>query len=94
MSFDIFSLSIVCQRKRVSSTSYPDLKVLRLFSNSELSYLTHTDRTFFLLQEYGIKYNENEYFGIKLTDGMYDEDNVKYFKVFDPKNYLKSKLYL
>ena len=61
-------------------------------SNPELSYLTHTDRTFFLLQEYGIKYNENEYFGIKLTDGMYDEDNVKYFKVFDPKNYLKSNI--
>ena len=61
-------------------------------SNSDLSYLTHTDRTFFLLQEYGIKYNENEYFGIKLTDGMYDEDNVKYFKVFDPKNYLKSNI--
>ena len=61
-------------------------------SNSELSYLTHTDRTFFLLQEYGITTNENEYFGIKLTDGMYDEDNVKYFKVFDPKNYLKSNI--
>jgi hypothetical protein len=61
-------------------------------SNSELSYLTHTDRTFFLLQEYGITYNENEYFGIKLTDGMYDEDNVKYFKVYDPKNYLKSNI--
>lgn len=61
-------------------------------SNSELSYLTHTDRTFFLLQEYGIAYNENEYFGIKLTDGMYDEDNVKYFKVYDPKNYLKSNI--
>lgn len=60
-------------------------------SNSDLSYLTHTDRTFFLLQEYGIKYNENEYFGIKLTDGMYDEDNVKYFKVFDPKKLLKIK---
>ena len=61
-------------------------------SNSELSYLTHTDRTFFLLQEYGITTNENEYFGIKLTDGMYDEDNVKYFKVFDPKNYLKCNI--
>lgn len=23
---------------------------------------------------------------------MYDEDNVKYFKVFDPKNYLKSNI--
>jgi hypothetical protein len=60
--------------------------------NSELSYLTHTDRTFFLLQEYGIKYNEKEYFGIKLTDGMYDEDNVKYYKVFDVSKYLKSNI--
>jgi hypothetical protein len=61
-------------------------------SNPELSFLTHTDRTFFLLQEYGIKYNETEYFGIKLTDGMYDEDNVKYYKVFDTSKYLKSNI--
>lgn len=61
-------------------------------SNPELSYLTHTDRTFFLLQEYGIKYNENEYFGIKLTDGLYDEDNEKYYKVFDTSKFLKSNI--
>ena len=61
-------------------------------SNPELSYLTHTDRTFFLLQEYGIKYNENEYFGIKLTDGMYDEDNVKYLKTFDIKKAQRSNI--
>jgi hypothetical protein len=61
-------------------------------SNPDLSFLTHTDRTFFLLQEYGIKYNETEYFGIKLTDGMYDEDNVKYYKVFDTSKYLKSNI--
>jgi hypothetical protein len=60
--------------------------------NTELSYLTHTDRTFFLLNKYGIQYNENEYFGIKLTDGMYDEDNVKYYKVFDVSKYLKSNI--
>jgi hypothetical protein len=60
--------------------------------NKELSYLTHTDRTFFLLQKYGITYSENEYFGIKLTDGMYDEDNVKYYKVFDVSKYLKTNI--
>lgn len=60
--------------------------------NTELSYLTHTDRTFFLLQKYGVQYVENEYFGIKLTDGMYDEDNVKYYKVFDVSKYLKSNI--
>lgn len=61
-------------------------------SNEELTYMTHTDRTFFLLNKYGIQYSENEYFGIKLTDGMYDDDNVKYYKVFDVKKYLKSNI--
>lgn len=60
--------------------------------NTDLSYLSHTDRTFFLLNVYGVQYNENEYFGIKLTDGMYDEDNVKYYKVFDVSKYLKSNI--
>jgi hypothetical protein len=60
--------------------------------NSNNSYMAITDRTFFLLNRYGIQYNENEYFGIKLTDGMYDEDNVKYYKVFDVSKYLKSNI--
>ena len=52
-------------------------------SNTEVSFMTHTDRTFFLLSQYGIQYNEKEFFGIKLTDGIYDEDNMKYLKTFD-----------
>ena len=36
--------------------------------------------------------SENEYFGIKLTDGLYDEDNEKYFKVYDTSKYLKSNI--
>ena len=60
--------------------------------NSDLSYLTATDRTFLLLNNYGVKFTENEYFGIKLTDGMYDEDNVKYYKVFDTSKYLKTNI--
>lgn len=58
-------------------------------SNPNLSYLSHTDRTFFLLNKYGVQYNEVEYFGIKLTDGVFDEDNVKYYKVYDTSKYLK-----
>jgi len=60
--------------------------------NTELSYLTATDRTFLLLNNYGVQFTENEYFGIKLTDGMYDEDNVKYYKVFDVSKYLKTNI--
>jgi hypothetical protein len=52
-------------------------------TNTDNVYMTLTDRTFFTLQDYGIRISEKEYFGIKLTDGMYDEDNQKYLKVFD-----------
>jgi len=61
-------------------------------SNEKLHHMTHTDRTFFTLQNYGIKISEKEFFAIKLTDGLYDEDNEKYLKVFDPKKAQKSNL--
>ena len=51
--------------------------------NEDNAFMSITDRTFFTLQDYGIKYNENEYFGIKLTDGIFDDDNVKYYKTYD-----------
>jgi hypothetical protein len=61
--------------------------------NSENVYMTLTDRTFFLLNQYGIQYNEKEYFGIKLTDGMYDEDNQKYLKTYQDIDTIKTPLY-
>jgi len=60
--------------------------------NPDNVYMTLTDRTFFTLQHYGIKISEKEYFAIKLTDGMYDEDNVKYLKVFDNTKSLRFNL--
>jgi len=61
-------------------------------SNDELHHMTHTDRTMFTLQQYGIAVSEKEYFGMKLTDGLYDEDNTKYLKVYDVKKAVKSNL--
>ena len=46
--------------------------------NEKNSFMAINDRTLFTLSKYGIAINENEYFGIKLTDGLYDEDNEKY----------------
>ncbi len=60
--------------------------------NTNIPYMSLTDRTFFTLNHYGIQYDENEYFGIKLTDGMYDEDNEKYLKVYDITKYLRSRM--
>ena len=60
--------------------------------NEKNSFMAITDRTLFTLSQYGITLNENEYFGIKLTDGLYDEDNEKYYKVYDTSKYLKSNI--
>ena len=54
--------------------------------------MTLTDRTMFTLQNYGITYSESEYFGMKLTDGLYDEDNEKYLKVYDINKRMRFKL--
>jgi hypothetical protein len=32
--------------------------------NDDISYMTHTDRTFYLLSQYDLKYSEKEFFGI------------------------------
>ena len=61
-------------------------------ANPELHHMTHTDRTIFVLQHYGITFSEAEYFGMKLTDGLYDEDNMKYLKVFDISKRMKYKI--
>jgi hypothetical protein len=60
--------------------------------NNKNSFMAITDRTLYTLSLYGIVISENEYFGIKLTDGLYDEDNEKYFKVYDTSKYLKSNI--
>lgn len=61
--------------------------------NPELPWLNHTDKTFVLLSQYGIKLNENEYWGIKLTDGLYDEDNKKYLMVYDKTKQVPSHIH-
>ncbi len=60
--------------------------------NTEDVFMTLTDRTMFTLQHYGIVYSEAEYFGMKLTDGLYDEDNEKYLKVYDVNKRMRFKL--
>jgi hypothetical protein len=57
--------------------------------NPNVTFMSITDRTFFTLNHYGITYNEKEYFGIKLTDGMFDEDNEKYYRTYDTSKFLK-----
>ena len=61
-------------------------------NNPELPFMDLTDRTFLTLNDYGLTHTSNEWFGIRLTDGMYDEANIKYLKTFNPDNTLRSNI--
>jgi hypothetical protein len=55
----------------------------RLFNlNPNLKFMEISDRTFFLLQHFDIKYTENEMLGIRLADGVFAETNKPYYMVF------------
>ena len=54
--------------------------------NPNVTWMNVTDRTHYLLQSEGIKVSRNEYIGIHLTDGMYEEKNKGYLVSFD-KNF-------
>ena len=47
--------------------------------NTLCSYMEVPDRSLFLLQQNGISYSENEFFAIKLHDGMYADSNKSYY---------------
>ena len=60
--------------------------------NPDLSYMTVTDRALFILQHFGIKMSELEYIGLRLTDGLYEEANKKYYITYSPGNTLKTNI--
>ena len=60
--------------------------------NGELSYMTVTDRAIFLLGHFQIPMSENEYIGLRLTDGLYEEANKSYYISYNPAWQLKSNI--
>ena len=61
-------------------------------TNPNLNYMDHTLRTFFLLNHFGVKCSEEEWLGIQLTDGLYDENNKKYYITYNKDQTLKTPL--
>ena len=51
-----------------------------------------TDRALFLLQHFGISMSENEYIGLMLTDGLYEEANKSYYVSYSPGRQLKTNI--
>jgi hypothetical protein len=60
--------------------------------NPELYYMDVTDRALWLLNQYGIKYSQNEMLGIKLADGLYNEATKKFFVNYTEGGELKTEL--
>ena len=61
-------------------------------TNTDIPNMRVPDRALFLLQHFGVKCSVNETLAIKLADGLYDEANAYYMKVFDAKRSLKNHL--
>ena len=60
--------------------------------NGNLQFMTVTDRALFLLQHFGISMSENEYIGLMLTDGLYEEANKSYYIGYSPDRALKTNI--
>ena len=60
--------------------------------NTEIDNMRVTDRALFILQHFGVKVNMKETLAIKVSDGLYDEANTYYMKVFDASRSLKNHM--
>ena len=61
-------------------------------NNPDLNFMTAPDRGIWILNQFGITITQNEFIGIKLTDGMYDDGNIQYLKTFANEKKLKSNM--
>lgn len=60
--------------------------------NPKLPFQLIPDRSLFILQSLNIPVSENEYLGIKLHDGLYEEANKAYLISFKPESRLRTVL--
>jgi len=60
--------------------------------NEDLTYMEVADRSLFLLQEFGVPYNQNEFIAIKVHDGLYNDGNKSYLIGWSDYKSLRSNL--
>ena len=60
--------------------------------DKRLHYMTVTDRSVWLLNQFDIKMSEVEYLALRLTDGMYEKANREYFMGYGENKNLKTNL--
>ena len=65
----------------------------KLYTNNPANaFMTVPDRSLKLLADRGISVSDNEWFGIKLHDGLYEEANKPYYINFNPESALRTNL--
>ena len=60
--------------------------------NTKVPFASVPDRGLFMLQSHGIQYSFNEMLAIQTHDGLYDDANAKYLKVFMPEQKPRTSL--
>ena len=60
--------------------------------NPKIEYMTVTDRALWLLQHFGVSMTQNEFIGLRLTDGMYEEANKSYYVAYQQERQLRSNI--
>lgn len=60
--------------------------------NPELPFMLIQDRSLYILQKFGIELTHNEYLGIRLHDGIYDDSNKAYFISHNPDSKMKTNI--
>ena len=60
--------------------------------NPKIEYMTVTDRALWLLQHFGVSMTQNEFIGLRLTDGMYEEANKSYYVAYQPERQLRANI--
>lgn len=60
--------------------------------NSQIPNMAIQDRSLYLLQSFNITCSHNEWLGIKIHDGMYDDANHPYLSSFSLKNKIRTNL--
>lgn len=60
--------------------------------NPEINFMKTSERSLFLLQQIGVKISQEEYLGIRLHDGLYEEGNKGYYIAYSDEYRLRSNL--
>ena len=60
--------------------------------NPTVDFMKYSERSLYILQSMGMQIDNKFYLGIKLQNGLYDDNNSEYLKTFNQSKSLKTKL--